>query len=836
MKLWKRVRMWRKRRQFEADLAEEIRIHREMSGAAAFGSEALALEQSREVWGFAWLDGWRQDIRYALRGLRRSPGFTFAVIAAIGLGIGLNTTFFTVFNAYVLRPYAVRDPGALHAFVQWEKDDTGRFFTKDEIDGLRQQKQAFSDVLAFDNLGAELAGRTVFAQLVSDNYFDMLGVGMELGRPLLPGDANAMVLGYDTWKNKFGADPSVVGRKLYMRGQPFEVVGVANSRFAGLESFPTGVWIPLSMASAMKDGAPNLRAVGRLRPGITAAQAEAALLPWAKRTWPGPLGVRVLPHSTTVPWSGDAIVTFVPLFVAFGLVLLIACANVSNMMLARALARQREIAIRMSLGAARWRLIRQLLTESVVLAVPSAAAGFLLSELTIEGARRLLFATIPPAFGRVLAIVDLSPDWRVFGYILAASLLTALVFGLVPALQTTRSRIVEANRGDFSSDYRPARLRSALVVGQVAVCSLLLIVCAIVLRSEQRMQRQQTGLDTAGVWDARMIARYQSPAAARLRETPGVVAVATSWRVPLYGSPRRMSVTPSGSAQPAVSGYNYASREFFDVFRVPVLQGRAFTEAEADAEAPVAIVSESTAKRLWPGQDGVGQTIAIPPSPRAPSDYHRWPGFGSARVIGVVRDISTGGSDDTCIYFPTGWRSKHNDSVLVRLAGAPADGRRQIEQALEQIGPSLSDFLNPMDEVQALTVYPFRVTLWVAAFLAGVALVLTVTGIYGVMSYLVSQRSKEIGIRTALGANTSSIVWMILRQSGKLAAIGAGIGVGLALAIAPIFAHQMAAIQPYEKLPYVATVGVVIAAAVAASYAPSRRAVRIDPVVTLRCD
>ena len=261
----------------------------------------------------------------------------------------------------------------------------------------------------------------------------------------------------------------------------------------------------------------------------------------------------------TIPITTETILVFLPIFVAFFLVLAIACANVSNMMLARGLARQREVAIRMSLGAGRWRLVRQLLTESLILAVPSAAAGFLISEATIEGARRALFATIPPAFGRILAIVDLSPDWRVFGYVLAASVATALLFGLAPALQTTRSRIVEANRGDFSSDYRPARLRSFLVVGQVAVCALLLISCAIVLRTEQRMRGQEIGLDTANVWDIRAMPRFQARAAARLREEPGVAMVATVWRAPLYGSLRRMAVTPSGSAQPAVSGYNFVS-------------------------------------------------------------------------------------------------------------------------------------------------------------------------------------------------------------------------------------------------------------------------------------
>src|SRR4051812_16370802 len=458
--LWKRARTWWRRRRFEADLAEEVRIHREMSGAAAFGSEALTLEQSREVWGFAWLDSWKQDIRYALRGLRKAPGFTMAVIGAIGLGIGLNTTMFTVFNAYALRPYAVREPHGLYGFTWQGKEGNGRFFSRQEFLDIREQRDVFTDALAYDNFAGDLAGRPAFVQIVSENYFDMLGVGMELGRPLLAGDSAAMVLSYDVWRNKFGGEAGMIGRKLYLRGQPFEVVGIVNPRFAGVEAFQTGVWIPMSMRGAVKEGSATegLRVIGRLQRGVTAAGARAALLTWAKRRWPDAVAVTLISHATSLPLTPEILLGFLPLFAAFGMVLLIACANVSNMMLARALARQREIAIRVSLGAGRGRLVRQLLTESVLLAVPAAAAGFAISEATIDAARRLLFASAPPTFARMLAINDLSPDWRVFGYILAASIVTALLFGLAPAIQTTRSRLVEANRGDFSSDHRPSRL------------------------------------------------------------------------------------------------------------------------------------------------------------------------------------------------------------------------------------------------------------------------------------------------------------------------------------------------------------------------------------------
>ena len=840
MKLLKIAQVWSGRRRFEADLAEEVRIHREMSGAAAFGSEALVLEQSRDVWGFGWMDSWKQDIRYAIRGLRRSPGFAIAVIGAIGLGIGLNTTLFTVFNAYALRPHAVRDPYALYGFTWHGKQGDGRFFSHQEYLDIRGQRGVFADVLAYDNFAGEAGGRPVFAQIVSENYFDMLGVGMELGRPLLPGDGAAMVMSYDVWRNKFGGDPGILGRKLNVRGQPFDVVGVVNRRFAGVEAFRTGIWLPMSMRGAVKDGpaSEGLRVIGRLKPGVTAGAAKAALLLWARRRWPDAVAVTLVSHATALPLTPQTVAGFVPLFAAFGMVLLIACANVSNMMLARALARQREIAIRVSLGAGRARLVRQLLTESVILALPAAAAGFAISEAMIQCARRLLFATAPPAFSGLLAINDLSPDWRVFGYMLAASLGTALLFGLVPAIQTTRSRLVEANRGDFSSDYRPARLRNLLVVTQVAVCALLLVCTAIVLRSEGRVTAGEIGLDTTGVWDIRMIGRYQGAAAALLKEEPGVEDVAVAWRAPLYGSWPAIVVTPSGRNEPIRAGHNFVSGSFFPVFRIATVRGRVFSEAESTAEAPVAVVSEATARRLWPDGDAVGQTIAIPPAAAYNPNFQRIPAFASARVIGVVQDLVNGydGAGDTCIYFPTSAKASRNDSVLARMSGPKVDARRRLVAALDRVAPGVADLVNPMEDVKALLVYPFRMTSWIAGFLAGVALLLTVTGIYGVMSYVVSQRTREIGIRVALGAGSPAILWMVLRQSGKLAAIGAVIGVALVLFVAPVFASQIGAIRPYEAGPYIGTVIVVFAAAMAAAYAPSRRVLRIDPVVTLRCD
>ena len=849
MRLWKNLRIWRRASQFEADLAEEIRLHRELSGETAFGSVALALEQSREVWGLAWLESWKQDVRYALRGLRRAPAFALGVVATIGLGLGLNTTAFTVMNAYVLRPYAVRDPHSLYGFFWSDKKNSSPNVSWQQYEDLRRQPVPFSDVFANWNFPAQIEGRTVLGEAVSGNYFGMLGAQIAFGRPLSPQDNGPVtVISYTTWRDRFGADPALLGRKIYVRGQPFDVVGIAAPAFEGVDNVPVGLWIPARMASSVIDPDPfaagqsgNLRVVGRLRPGMSAAAASAPLLAWVRRFEPEAIGIEMVSHAAPLPINRDTIAGLLPLLVAFGLVLVIACANVSNMMLARALARQREIAIRLSLGAGRARLLRQLLTESVILALPAAALGFLVSEATISGAQRLLFATVPPSIGRFLAIEDLSPDWRVFGFILAASLVTAILFGLAPALQTIRSRIVETNRGDFSSDYRPARLRNLLVVAQIGVCALLLITTAAVLRSETRAAAQPIGLDIRGVWDVRSIARHQPKVFDRLSLEPGVEAVAAAWRAPLYGAPRRLSVLPSDRKEWAT--YDLVSPGYFAVFRIPLLRGRMFSKAEADDEAPVVLVGEGAARRLWPGQDAVGQTIAIaPPAVRPDPYWTRLPQFTSARVIGVVRDVMSGipadlGSpvDFIDLYFPTHAGAVGNASVLVRLRDSNS-ARRRLEAALNRIAPNLSDFITPMDDVLAVQIYVFRAAAWVAEFLAGIALLMTVSGIYGVMSYLVAQRAKEIGIRVALGAGRGNILRMVLRQSATLAAIGAALGIACALAVAPLFAHELAAIQPYDWLPYAVTVAVVLVAALAATFVPARLAVAIDPIRTLRCD
>jgi putative ABC transport system permease protein len=858
VRIRKKLRQLWRRRRFEADLAEEVRIHREMAAevGAQFGSEAYFLEESRAVWGFGWLDSLGQDIRYALRGFRKAPLFALTVVGTIGLALGLNTTIFTVFDAYMLRPSAVRDPRSLYE-VWWTSKSFHPRVSWRAYQNLARLDRVFADVAATDFVLAPVDGRFGLGQLVTGNYFQMLRPGAFAGRLIEPEDAAApgarpvMVLSYQAWRNWYGANGDVLGRKVLLRGQPFEIIGVANPMFSGVGEVAWDFWIPISMDARVTTGddlfgpeqPEKLRPLVRLRHEVSEASAKSALWAWAGAETAGlppqkrVTGVEMLSRATAITMTPQMLATVSPIFVAFGLVLAAACANVSNMMLARALARQREIGIRVSLGAGRARLVRQLLTESVLLAVPAALAGALISQASIRFTQWLMFTTLPAAFAKLVRVPRLDPDMRVFGFILAASFAATLLFGLIPAIQTTRSNLVQANRGDFGNEYRPTRLRNALVAAQATICCLLLTYAVVMMRSVQRTAAVDIGMRTQGVFNVQT--SYKA-APERLASQPGIEGVAGAWRSPIIDSLRPIAVAPAGGHNEFVAGYNFVSPEYFSLMRIPLLQGRAYTPEEARSGAAVVVISQATAKRFWPGQPALGETLLIPPKRPNDANSDRRPVFHSAQVIGITRDVASGfvgnGVDATCLYFPTTRSAFGNGALMVAARGDKDAGKRLIETALNSLGPDAADQINPMDEVLATMIYPFRVAFWISGFLAGLALLLTVSGIYGVMSFLVSQRSKEIGIRMALGANSGTVVRMVMTQSMRMAGIGAAVGAAIALMAAPVFANELETLQPYDPMAFGLGAAVVIGASLGAALAPSRRAARIDPVVALRCD
>jgi predicted permease len=869
------------RRRAEEDLDQELQFHLAMearknlaSGIAAaeaerrarvdFGGLERAREECRDRRGVAWIEATAQDIRYAVRGFRRTPGFALTVVVTIALALGLNTALFTLFNAYVLQPLAVRDPYSLYTWSNADGPD--HRVSWQEFQDFQKQTRAFSEATGGDVLIARVQGHGMFGNLVAGNYFSMLGVNAILGRTLLPEDAATpgsspvVVLAFTAWKSKFGGDPAIIGKKLVIRGYPVEVVGVGPPDFAGLAGVPLDFWVPITLAPVMADG-PSLfgpqqperiRVTGRLRAGWTVRQAEAELTAWSGHHVTGSAPpkqlVKSVLHSQAAIVAMDPILLAAvsPAVVAFGLVLLIACANVANMMLARAMARQREIGVRLAIGAGRARLIRQLLTESLVLSIPAAAAGFGVSQAAIESGLRLIIATMPRGYADYVRLVSHHPDLRVFAFMLVAAVAAAVLFGLAPAVQATRGNVMEAARGEFTTDFRPVRLRNALVIGQVAASALFLICAVLLLRANQRFQAIDTGIQIRGVVAVEAQDRLRAKVLAQFAAEPAVEAVASASKAPLEGVLPWTMFAPEGNSQLFGAGYMYASPGYFSMFHVPIERGRSFTAAEAAAGSAVVVVSRHTADVLWPGREPLGQSLRIM---RQPQDWALQlaqrqapvPGFASVQVIGIARDaingwVGYGRVDYTCIYFPRAVDAA--GGVLFARVKGNADGARQLDASLSVVAPGAVTRIQTMDEIRDLQLYPWRALYFVSSAIGGLALLLTLAGIYGVLSYLVTQRTKEIGIRVALGAGTAGIVGLVLKQSLRLAAAGAAIGALAALVVTRILATQidMSMFGAFDAAAFAAGMLAVIGASAAAAWFPSLRAARIEPVSTLRCD
>src|SRR5215831_11222430 len=496
------------RRQTDADLDEELQYHLEretdrnvacgMSPADAHdaarrsvGNLTVASEAARDAMRWRWLEELHQDVAYALRVFRRAPLFVGAVVATIGLGLGLLSSAFTFFDSYVLRPLTVRDPYSLYELAWSARNEQKHRLTWPQYQRLEASASRgtmpFTDTFAFAMLQARLQGRAAIGQLVTGNYFELLGVPPAFGRVLVPSDAGTpgdgavMVLGHRAWLTLFGGDSSVVGRRVSMNGTTLTIVGVAREGFGGLSSVPFDFWIPITMIGTLgpvpdlfsSPESEGVHVIGRVRHDTQIPTATARFVAWLSLETAGrpPLeraaAATLLPRGTSMPLSTDVIAIFGPVSAAFLLVLMIACANVANMMLARGLVRQREIGIRLALGAGRGRLIRQLLTEAALLALPSGALGFAVSRGAIALSLGVMYTTVPRAYIDYLRVVPLDVDVRILGFMLASAVTAGIAFGLAPAVQATRPNIMQASRGDFDTQFRPSRLRSALVVAQI---------------------------------------------------------------------------------------------------------------------------------------------------------------------------------------------------------------------------------------------------------------------------------------------------------------------------------------------------------------------------------
>jgi predicted permease len=841
---------------------------------ARFGSVPLAADQCRDARRTGFVDDLRRDIRYAFRTFRRAPFSALTIVATVALGLGLVTAVFTVYSLFVFGVDAVRNPGELFAVELAQRsgphaDNEDVPFTWRDFDTMRRQSSVFTDAFAMLDLGGprRIEGRLARGALVTGNFFHVLGVQAALGRPLTPGDDGrfagrpVIVLSHTGWHKLFRADRSVIGRRVALNDVLYEIVGVMPEGFLGLNFSPPDYWAPLALAAQFRGDDKEqedkiaIEVIGRLKPGVSRATATAALAAWASggndsTTFPaGPISVYLRARQGALwPDVMEALLGFSPLFFAFGLILVIGCANTANLLLARGVSRQREIGIRLSVGASRQRIIRQLLTENLLLALAAAVCGLVLSRLFLMGALHAVITTLPPEIAlfanalNVFDFVDRAVDWRVVVFVMAVGIMSTVFFGLAPALHASRLELVRTMHGEVTRDPRPGRARHALIAVQVSASALLLICAAIFLRGAVAAASRDPGVRTS---DTVMVPIGNEPLRTAMLHTvaahPLVAAVAAS-------AERGVGIVETSVSAAAAPiklhiDHRAVSSEFFDVLGINVVSGRTFTTAERTAEAGVAMVSETIARRLWPNGAGVGQIVRF--EDRQWSQDPRPLPSRALTVVGVVRDTGRDSrispSDFRAdVYLPTA--PENSDTrLLLRVRGNPEQARQALAEGLASIDPT-PIFIMTLRTMTGMQTYMLQIGFWAAVVLGGLALLLTVSGLFSVLSYVVEQQAKEISVRIALGAGTNHVAALVLLQSLRPISIGLAAGGALAAALAIVLMATPAAseipdtVRVFDPVAYIASFLVILTSCALAVSVPAWRAARIDPIATLRND
>jgi predicted permease len=831
-----------------------------------------------------------REIRYAARGLWRDRPFTLTTVSTLTVAIALVTVVFTIFNAYVLRPYAVRDPYSLYE-VRWHTRpaggsgtrwaQAGRTFRWSDYQELQRHGAVFDAVIAERNRSVTSDGNSLVAAFVSGNYFETLGGRVQLGRSLAtfdtltPGAGAVIVLSDQTWTRYFDRNPGVIGTAVRLNDQLLTVVGVMAEEFVGLNDTPPVLWVPATMHGAVVrqdlfgvQQPRELAVIARLRKDTTPEQAAAALAAVMPELTgrPAPVTAELAPQATPAPLTLELIGVLSPVFAAFAVVLLAACANVSNVMLARATARQTEIAMRLSLGASRGRVVAQLLTEGFLIAVMAGVAALGLAGLVIRIGLQALFLTLPPSAAAITRVVPLDFDYRVFAFTLAISGLTTILFALVPALKATRGALTAALRGE-AAGMRASTLRNVLVVGQVTASLVLIVLATTLVRNAVALKRTDVGFDTTALFSIRQRAagpQLLSRAYDALISDARFSSIALTSRNPLFGElPKTFIRTTSDSTTPAPGGpaqrrtgvattYMHVSPGYFATLGVNIVQGRNFDAGEAQAESHVAVISASAAQALWPGTSALGQTFRMWLPPERPADAMTRSDLFSTKeieeksfevlVIGVAGDIANEmvyeGRHVPHLYLPTTRGASQARSLLVRGRSA-ADVREAVQAVLRDVdsNPLALEAL-PLEEAIALQMYPLTVASWIGMVLSAVALALSISGLYGVMTYGVSHRKREIGIRMALGADARAVVKLVLSQTSRLVTIGAAIGMILSCSALAVLraAIDLKNVSILDPAAFAAATAILLLAGAVAAYLPSRRATRIEPWSVLRAE
>jgi predicted permease len=816
-------------------------------------------EACRERRGVPWLESLARDVRYALRGLRKNPGFTAVAVLTLALGIGANTAIFSLVNAVLLRPLPYE--GADRIVQVWHTPPPESFpgFTRFSVSPAnyldwRAQNHVFEAMAAYGSttFGWMDGDRpvAVTAGEVAPDLFAVLRARPLLGRTFAPdeespGKNKVAVLGHRFWRSRLGSEPGVVGKTIRLGGESYTIVGVMPAGFG----FPrwADLWTPLAWSDAERQvrGMHDYRAVARLKPGVTVAQAQAEMdsisrrleqrYPADNKGW----GALIVPLRDEM--VGEVRPALLVLFAAVSLVLLIACANVASLVLARTLARRKEIALRAALGASRGRVLQQVLCENVVLALAGGALGLFLAREGVDGIVAFLGESLPRSS-------EVRVDARALGFTLLISVLTGLAAGLVPALRLMKVNLSEALKqgmGRTASDSGGHRTRGALVIVEVALSLVLLVGAGLMIRTLAVLRAVDPGFDPRGVLSlflAIPATRYATPAQQidffdraleRVRAQPGIDSAGAVNQLPMAGRGSTQPVAIEGHAAAALSeqpevAVRVLTPGYLRAMQIPLLRGRDVGEADVTGRPGIVLVSESMARRFWPDEDPIGRRLTLSFYPGVPRE-----------VVGVAGDVKLEGLADTqaspTLYVPLAQMPQTWMSVVVRGRPQSGDIVPAVTAAIRQV-----DAEQPVLEVMTLEAFMEdslahqRVSMLLLALFAGFAVLLAGLGIYSVLSYAVRRRAPEIGLRVALGARHSDILWIVLGHGLRLTLAGLAIGVLGALALTRLLGGLLFGVRPTDPLTFAAVSVLLCAIALLACYLPARRAMRVDPMIALR--
>lgn len=805
-----------------------------------------------------------KDIRYGIRGLLSRPGFTGIAVLTLALGIGANTAIFSVVNAVLLRPLPFREPDRL--VMVWEDASFAGFPRNTPAPAnyadWKAQNQVFEETAALDERSFNLTGdgepEKIDAHGVTANFFPMLGIKPALGRALLPEEdkpeANKVVmLNYSLWQQRYGGEASIVGRELLLNGEKHTVVGVMPAGFQFLDSH-IGLWVPMAFTSQelSQRGAHYLTVVARMKPGVTLAQANADIHTIQQRIahdhpdGAGRISAYVMPLRDQL--AGDVRRPLLVLLVAVGFVLLIACANIANLLLSRAASRRREIAVRTALGASRVRIVRQLLVESLLLATVGASCGLLFASWSFAFLRRL----IPD--GLALS-TKLNLDLQVLGFTLLVALLTAVVFGLAPAFQAAKidlNNALKQGGGRTGLNAGGNRLRSAMVVAEVALALVLLVGAGLLIQTFLKLRDQYSGLQPQNVLTLRTVlptskypeesqrAAFYKQVLERVKSLPGVVSAGYTTTVPLAWKGGTSGFYPEGRTieRLKADGLSYdanhrqVSADYLKTMGISLRQGRLFNDRDDQQAIPVVIINETMARQYWPGENAIGKRFKI----GDPDEDKPW-----RMIVGVAGDVRQMGPEEPVkaeMYVP--YQQIKDDpwfaprDLVVRTAGDPLSIVAAARNEIHQVDPDqpISN-IRTMDEVLGEETASRRLGMTLLTIFAALALLLATLGIYGVLAYFVVQHTQEIGVRVALGAQRRDILGLVLKRGMMLALLGVVIGLGAAFALTRLMASLLYGVGPADPLTFAAITLLLTFVALLACYVPATRATRVDPMVAL---